>query len=160
MSAVTYTMYTSPTIQGAQDAQPSGSSRLCLSCHDGSVALDLYHRRTTSYTNTYVSGDYRVPGKPVTVPGTDFGADHPVSITYNPGTAPGQDRALRAVTSAFPGTVAGQTIADILEGDKVQCASCHDVHNVEVPTGAQNLLRIQNDNPASPSALCLACHDK
>ena len=51
-------------------------------------------------------------------------------------------------------------VYEILEGNKVQCSSCHDVHNVEVPTGSQNLLRIQNNNPASPSALCLACHIK
>ena len=160
MSAVTYTMYTSPSLDGTVDAQPTGSSRLCLSCHDGSVALDLYHRRSVSVANEYIPTDYRVPGKPVTTPGTDFGADHPISITYNPGTAPGQDRALQPVTSPFPGTVAGQTIGDILEGGKVQCSSCHDVHNVEVPSGAGNLLRVWNNNPASPSALCLACHIK
>ncbi|MBL8732665.1 MAG: hypothetical protein JNN13_09885, partial [Planctomycetes bacterium] len=30
MSTVTYTMYTSPTINGTTDPQPTGSSRLCL----------------------------------------------------------------------------------------------------------------------------------
>ncbi|GAB4154980.1 MAG: hypothetical protein Fur0037_23500 [Planctomycetota bacterium] len=160
LSTVTYTMYSSNSLNGTVDPQPTGSARLCLSCHDGSVALDLYHTRTTSVANVYIPSDDRIPGKPGTAPGTDFSADHPISITYNAGTGAGQDKYLRLETSPFPGTVAGQTIADILEGGKVQCSSCHDVHNVEVPTGANHLLRIANNDAASPSALCLACHIK
>jgi len=39
MSSVTnYIVYTSPTLK-AVVGQPDGSSRLCLSCHDGTVAL-------------------------------------------------------------------------------------------------------------------------
>ncbi|HEX6570602.1 MAG TPA: hypothetical protein VF055_01175, partial [Steroidobacteraceae bacterium] len=38
MPAVTYQLYTSSTLQAAPN-QPTGSSRLCLSCHDGILAL-------------------------------------------------------------------------------------------------------------------------
>ncbi|MFZ9024294.1 MAG: cytochrome c3 family protein, partial [Anaerohalosphaeraceae bacterium] len=38
-------------------------------------------------------------------------------------------------------------------GGKVQCSSCHDVHNTP---GVAGLLRIANTN----SDLCLTCHDK
>jgi len=36
-----YTVYTSPSLQklGVNIGQPSGSSKLCLSCHDGTIAL-------------------------------------------------------------------------------------------------------------------------
>lgn len=160
MSTANYTMYSSPSLQGTTDSQPTGSSRLCLSCHDGSVALDLYHRRTTSQSNVFVLPQSRVPGQPSGAAGTDFRADHPISITYEAGTGQGQDPYLRATSSPFPGVVPGQRIADILEGNKVQCSSCHDVHNVQVPADAPHLLRIRNDRPGSPSDLCNACHLK
>jgi hypothetical protein len=31
----TFTMYSSATFQGTIDGQPSGTSKLCLGCHDG-----------------------------------------------------------------------------------------------------------------------------
>ena len=38
LPAVTYQLYASSTLQAALD-QPTGSSRLCLSCHDGILAM-------------------------------------------------------------------------------------------------------------------------
>ena len=149
-TTVTYTLYTSNSIDGVL-SQPGGTTKLCLGCHDGSVALEQFHLSTT--TTTYIPAASLVPTLGT---GTSFAADHPVSITYLPASDPG----LRAVTTNFPGTVAGQTIADILDGGSVECMSCHDPHNVEVPTGVGKFLRIKNDDPANPSALCLACHIK
>ena len=42
MSQATYTPYTSSTKKAAV-GQPSGASKLCLSCHDGTVALGAVH---------------------------------------------------------------------------------------------------------------------
>ena len=152
LSTATYVMYFGYGIDGVQDPQPSGSTRLCLGCHDGSVALELFHTRTTG--STQIDASAIVPGKP----GFDFGADHPISLTYADG--PTGDPYLRLRTTPFNGVVPGQTIEDILEGGKVQCVSCHDPHNVEVPSGTPDFLRIWNSDPAAPSALCLACHIK
>ncbi len=47
LSTATYTMYDntwSPTITGAQDAQPTGHSKLCLGCHDGTVGIDTFDK--------------------------------------------------------------------------------------------------------------------
>lgn len=152
LTSANYTMYASFSLQGVQDSQPQGSSRLCLGCHDGSVALEMFHTNTSG--STFIDAAHRIPGKP----NYDFGADHPISITYADGA--GGDPYLRSRTSPFPGVVNGQTINDILEGGKVQCMSCHDPHGVQVPAGTANLLRIRNNDPANPSALCLACHIK
>lgn len=152
LSSATYVMYFSYSMQGIQDPQPTGSTRLCLGCHDGSVALELFHTRTSG--STTISAGYRVPGRP----GFDFRSDHPISLTYADG--PTGDPGLRPRTTAWNGAVPGQTIADVLEGGKVQCVTCHDPHNVEVPTGVEKFLRIDINNPAAPSALCLACHIK
>jgi predicted CXXCH cytochrome family protein len=47
------------------------------------------------------------------------------------------------------------TVADLLFDNKVECASCHDVHNT-VSATATKLLLIKND----VSKLCLSCHSK
>ena len=41
MSTQTYTVYTSPSLDGAI-TPPDGTSKLCLSCHDGTVALEHF----------------------------------------------------------------------------------------------------------------------
>src|SRR5215831_18282178 len=48
MSSVSnYVIYSSPTLK-ATVGQPDGSSRLCLSCHDGTVALGMVSSRGTA----------------------------------------------------------------------------------------------------------------
>ena len=152
MSSVSYTMYSSLSLQGTVEPQPTGSSRLCLSCHDGSVGMEMFHTGSGSTPiSTSPTSSRVLPGRPGR---TDFGADHPISITY-----PTTDTGLRPTTSPFG--VAGGTIADVLEGGKVECATCHDIHNREVPTlNGTAYLRMTVQDPASPSAICFACHLK
>ena len=152
-SAVTsYTMYFGYGINGTFDPQPSGSSGLCLGCHDGSVALEMFGSFTGTGTN-FIDVSEQVPGLNG---GTDFSSDHPISITYADDPLGEYDENLRPRTSGY----AGKTIADFLEGGKVQCKTCHDVHNVDTAPGAASLLVIKNDDPLNPSALCRACHIK
>ncbi len=140
VTTTTFTVYSSSTLD-ATVGQPDGASKLCLSCHDGTVALDNFGGKTTG-TN-FIGG-----GKNL---GTDLSNDHPVSFTYD-ATLATNDGDL-----ADPGTTnsgLGGTIADdMLIGGKMQCSSCHDVHN---GSGLSNLL-VKNNNA---SALCLTCHSK
>ena len=72
---ITYTLYASSTLE-ATPGQPTGATRLCLSCHDGTTALGLV--RTSS-------GRRRLPLGPVTGRAnlsTDLSDDHPVSFEY------------------------------------------------------------------------------
>ena len=134
-----FTMYSSPTIDGTIDATPGGVSLLCLSCHDGTVAVDSFGGVTNGT-------DFIVPADNAYV-GIDLSNDHPISITY------AGDGDLAADT-ASSGVVGGTTIAaDMLFNAKVECASCHDVHNAFSLTA---LLKKDND----ASALCLTCHLK
>jgi predicted CXXCH cytochrome family protein len=132
-----WTMYANPaTIDGTIDATPGGVSLLCLSCHDGTVAVDSFGGATGSVN---VTGDALV--------GTDLSNDHPISITY------AGDLDL-AAASAASGITGGTTIdADMLFSGKVECASCHDVHNA---FNVNDLLKKSNAN----SDLCLTCHTK
>lgn len=142
VTSASYTLYSSPTMN-ATTGQPGGVSKACLSCHDGTVALDSFGGSTGS---TFISGPANF--------GTDLSNDHPVSFTYNNAlaTADGGLHPPTTTSSDLGGTIA----ADMLFGlgsDQVECASCHDVHNA---ANLQSLLLKSN----AGSALCLTCHAK
>jgi len=141
VSSATFTVYISPT--GTLDAtlgQPTGASLLCMSCHDGTVALDSYGGATG--TNFATTGNGLV--------GTDLTDDHPISFTYNTAlaTTDGELFDPSSATTSLGGTIDD----DLLIGGQMECSSCHDVHG----TGNAYLLHIPN----TASALCLTCHDK
>jgi predicted CXXCH cytochrome family protein len=134
LSGVTYQLYTSTTLKAALN-QPTGTSRLCLSCHDGTIAL----------------GSLRVPppGAPLTlglltgetVLGTDIRDDHPISFTYDSALA--VTRGQLADPSSLPPAIH-------LNNGQLECTSCHDPH-----TDRQaKFLRMNNRY----GALCTACH--
>lgn len=139
-TTATFSTYNSATMD-ATTGQPDASAKLCLSCHDGTVAVDNYGSRTSG--SHYLSGNSRI--------GTDLSDDHPISLTYNSSLA-SQDGGLHDPSSTNSG-LGGSIADDMLIGGKVQCASCHDVHN---GSGVNKLLRKSN----SGSSLCLTCHDK
>jgi predicted CXXCH cytochrome family protein len=133
-SVATYTPYTSSTLKATPD-QPSGSSKLCLSCHDGTVALGAVYSRSANIPMLSPIPAGR------TLVGTDLSAHHPVSFTY--------DTALVAASGELrdPSTL----IQDVrLENGQVQCNSCHDPHNNQFGSF------LVKDNTAS--AICQDCH--
>lgn len=150
VTASAFTVYGSATLD-ALPTQPDGVSKLCLSCHDGSVAVDSFGGTRTSKVGlgtTFIS-DIDLTGRKEL--GTDLSDDHPVSFTF--------DTALSALDGelfdpSITNSGFGSTIdADMLFAGKVQCASCHDVHDHD---GNDFILR----KPNTGSDLCLTCHDK
>jgi predicted CXXCH cytochrome family protein len=134
-----YTLYSSATLN-ATPGQPDGISKLCLSCHDGTIAIDSFGGNTGT---SFIGGNLRI--------GTDLRGNHPISITYDTALA-AEDTALNDPSGAASGV--GSTIdQDLLFAGKLECASCHDVHN---SGGHESLLRIANEG----SRLCLTCHNK
>ncbi len=140
VTSATFQVYSSSTLN-ATVGQPSGVSKLCLSCHDGTVALDNFGGRTNG--QTHISGDALI--------GTDLRNDHPVSFTYDAALATA-DGALYDPTNSNSG-LGGTIDADLLFNHKLECASCHNVHN---ESGVADLLVKSN----AQSALCLTCHIK
>jgi hypothetical protein len=157
VSAETYTMYDSTWssfIDGVQSAQPDGSAKLCLSCHDGSIALDTFDKYAggTSNVSDYGS-NFEVPGF-VDGANQDLRGTHPISITYDNVADP----ALKDPATTAMGL--SGVIDDVLDFGKVQCSSCHDVHDQESVAGTP-LLRVANDSgTGTASGLCLTCHVK
>ncbi len=137
-STATYTMYSSPTIDMTQAATPQGVSLACLTCHDGTIAIDQYlngPNPPAGGKNGTLSGKKKI--------GPDLSNDHPISITYD-NTKDTEFNALSAISATLPFFGSGN--------DQVECATCHDVHDA---TNA-DFLRVSN----SGSALCTTCHVK
>ena len=111
--------------------------KLCLSCHDGTVALDSYSRMTGTTTIGTVRTDRR--------------SSHPISMTYDSALATADGTLFDPVTKTT--SLGGTVEVDLLRLGKVQCTSCHDVHN---RYDNEYLLRINN----AGSALCITCHNK
>ncbi len=149
-STQVYTMYSSPTLDATLPGSPTGSAKLCLSCHDGSIAVDSFgvdgNGNPINTGGQFVSGHAKV--------GPDLSNDHPVSFTYDAALA-STDGELADPTAANSWATGATIASAVLEGGTtLQCASCHDVHNSEA--AALKLLRKDNTG----SALCLTCHTK
>lgn len=143
----TFTPYTSSTLNSTV-GQPDGAALACLSCHDGTVAINSYGGRTNG-TPAFVTGN--------AVIGTDLSKTHPVSFTFDSTLAAGDpglnDPAVKTVPS-----LGGKTIAQtLLRNGKVQCVSCHDPHKtIGYAPSSGIMLKITTAN----GALCLTCHNK
>lgn len=151
----TYTIYSSTGLDGVT-GQPGSVSKLCLSCHDGTVAIDAFGGSTGTATNKIPTTSSANLGGAT---GLDLSNDHPVGITYTAATATADGSLYDPTTHLIgSGPLATFTIdAKMLSATKVECASCHDVHNSTAGTAVESkLLRVTTVG----SALCLACHKK
>jgi predicted CXXCH cytochrome family protein len=138
----TFTQYADPG--GSMDATDltatvGAVSKLCLSCHDGSVAIDAF------------GGD---PGVPTLLTGTanvtnDLSNDHPISFTYDTALA-NADGELADPVSLDEVIVGNLPLFE--QSGKMECATCHNAHD----GAATSFLRVPNTN----SDLCTSCHNK
>jgi hypothetical protein len=172
-SGNTFTPYTSPQMN-AVVGQPSGPSLACLSCHDGSLAINQKINGIEGEYGEYISTGDRV--------GPDLHAIHPVSITYDTALAtadggledpltykigdpkPALTVSVAPIPSRWSGrSLAGKTIDEaLLFGHRVECSSCHDVHKQDgsAPSNAL-LLRVNGvDSTGRDDLLCRTCHSK
>ena len=139
LSTQTYTTYTSSTYNSGPQAPSAGSSKLCLSCHDGTVAVGL----TASHGSIATSGSMDASD----ILGTNLSSGHPVSMT------PVNDGELIASLFSNPPTTRDAAVQ--LVAGKVECATCHDPHVPNNDLAVPKFLSRSNAN----GALCLACHD-
>jgi predicted CXXCH cytochrome family protein len=144
----TYTLYNTTTTQ-AVIGQPGSTSKLCLSCHDGTVAVDSFGGATGT---TNISAVNNI--------GTTLADDHPIGFAYNSTlvTADGSlaDPTVKQVTIGTGTQSKTGTIAALmLYSGKVECSSCHDVHNT-FTVGSTGMTKMAQ----AGSAICFACHIK
>ncbi|WP_316364423.1 cytochrome c3 family protein [Candidatus Thiodiazotropha sp. CDECU1] len=131
-SSGVYIDYQSST-KDAEAGVMSSSSVLCLSCHDGTIALGnmINPGVTNDLGNTFITGRSLV--------GTDLSDDHPVSIFYNPG-----------LLTTDPDLAHPNNVDLPLRNNELHCSSCHDAHeNIHPPFLHKSTLN---------GELCTTCH--
>ena len=121
------------TLDATIATQPDGSSKLCLSCHDG----------TNTHTTIGVSA------------WDDLSVNHPISFIYDSQLAE-KDGALK--DPGLPSGLGGTIAQDMLEGGKVQCVSCHDTHKSGI--GTAYLRGYDYFHGINGGALCRVCHEQ
>ncbi len=150
-SLSTFTVYTSATFDSttsiADIAPGPNASMQCMSCHDGTVAVNSLINPSNEFgTPTMGSGDELDAAGMLTNSssslGTDLTDDHPVNFDYNESF----------LAEGIAGLNNDAAVSNLLFSGKVQCASCHDVHD----NALQPFLTV---DPAQ-SQLCLTCHNK
>jgi predicted CXXCH cytochrome family protein len=132
LSERVYEIYWSSSLD-AKVGQPTGSSKLCLSCHDGTVALEATVRGGAG--STFIK-----PGAKNL--GTDLSDDHPVSFVYS-----------SDVSDKDPQIRPPEGVVDELKLDhlgEMQCTTCHDPHD----NSFGNFLVMTNIR----SNMCVQCH--
>jgi predicted CXXCH cytochrome family protein len=150
-TTATYTMYSNAnTLNGTVDATPNPVSKMCLSCHDGTTAIDSYG----GASGTILLNTTNFPGTKANL-GADLANDHPISISYTSTTATADNELWDPATTSVS-ALGGNIKAKMLYNDKIECSSCHDVHNTGNSATNGHMLLLSNTG----SALCLTCHKK
>ncbi len=139
-STATYTPYQSSTLT-ATVGQPTGASKLCLSCHDGTVALGALLTRPDEVP--FIGGIRFMPEGRAKL-GTDLSDDHPVSFVY--------DSALAAINAELVDPLNLPPHVKLDKNKELQCTACHDPHKDTFG----KFLVMSNQY----SGLCTTCHNK
>lgn len=138
ISTASYQVYASNSLK-AKPGQPTGASKLCLSCHDGTIALGSVGSR--GQLITMANGVTTLPPGHTNL-GTDLRDDHPISFKY--------DATLRTKNAklADPAQLPEKVRLD--SNQELQCTTCHDAHD----NSKGKFLVMDN----SSSQLCKSCH--
>lgn len=150
-----YTVYASTSLN-ALPGQPTGSSKLCLSCHDGTIAIGSVLSSRDPITMT---GGVTTMPLGATHLGTDLSDDHPISFRYDDALAV-SNRKLKP-PSLLPETV------KLDAQQELQCTSCHDAHDnrwgkfLTIDNTASQLCETchrQGNTTVAAHSQCTACH--
>jgi hypothetical protein len=144
LSKATYTPYSSTTYNDSGNTQPTlgQTSSLCLSCHDGTVAVGQSAAYgTLPVTGSMSSGDSF---------GMNLSGTHPFSLVL-----PMKDASNLVSSLVSQGKTADPTGAVSLIKGNIECTSCHSPHVQGIDKVAQNFLV----RDSSAGQMCLACHD-
>ena len=132
-----YQPYQSSTLTSQMTASPTGASRICLSCHDGTIALgETVASGVIEVANTAAGG--RLPEGDSNL-GTDLRKTHPISFVPR----------MSATTRAPEGPA-----VKLDRTGAMQCTSCHDPHRENIDPVRKKFL-VQ---PNRYSSMCLVCH--
>ena len=166
-STASYGVYSSPTFNalnptisdlGGATISTLAPSNLCLSCHDGTVAMGSFYETqlTASYqpitpsTNyTFASNGSTGTTMPTGTTVQDLTKQHPVHFQYNAALVTAYGAGLLTPASGNAVDTAGEIP---LYNGYMECDTCHDPHN-----GASSIFE-RNFPTQTSGTFCTYCH--
>jgi len=159
---VTYDQGNSATFNALHLTVQLGTSVACLSCHDGSMAVNQsYGGAPAAYAPTFAietasatHGAFDPPAEGTPGPRlgrVDLTHMHPVGVSYTQAVA--ADPTLRPVGGG------NSLLGQMLKGSRrtVECSTCHDIHGIIGESGRTPCALIVSPHDA---ALCETCHQQ
>ena len=150
-----YNMYWSNSLEslspGGKPVTPDGASKLCLSCHDGTIAIgEVRSRRSPIPMQNNIT---TMPSTSRGYLGTNLSGSHPISFVVTQ----------KMITQSY---VTGSNLASMTEmkddpdgvrldsNNEVQCISCHNPHQDDnFSASGVHFLRKSNI-----TQVCIICH--
>ena len=133
-------------------AEPGGPSLLCLSCHDGSIAISAYgfipSKGLRNSESAKASGRILIGGG-----AGGLRNHHPIGFDYED-VASVNSEIYPSDTPLLGNNVYGLRIYDLLWNGRMECTTCHDVHNTQNEGSKFTWVMDRGSN------LCLTCHRK
>ncbi len=143
LSTQVYTTYSSTTMHNTTQQPALGAdSSLCLSCHDGTVAVG----QTQPYGPQSMTGNMN----PSDVFGASLQGSHPFSVKLPMVDAPDL---VSSLTTTHTTTDPLKQVN--LINSNVECTSCHTPHAQAIDQFSQNFLVRDGSN----GQICLSCHE-
>jgi hypothetical protein len=129
---------------------PSGSSRMCLSCHDGTTSVGILLGNQT----VAMEGGVTTLSDSI-----DLATSHPISFNYNDNVV----NLIDPTRTSYQLPPDGDGIDTPLDGaGQMQCTTCHDPHSdTRAYTGSENLPFWRNTVVRGTSLyddVCNSCH--
>jgi predicted CXXCH cytochrome family protein len=155
----TYDNAGSETFPSGVTVSLGSSSKACLSCHDGTVAVNSQDALSGGITTTIAGGTPVYIAASAVVIEVNGGQDdlthmHPIGVSYASCKSALPSGDLNGIGTTFnaPGS---PKVSDMLKDGNVECSSCHDIHRTLGTSPTSGIYTI-----ASGQNLCLGCHNK
>ncbi len=143
-TASKFKTYDRSTLLGKTE-QPNGATKLCLSCHDGTIAVGSVHGVPGGIPMQGVGASGEIPAGRRSHLGTDLSGTHPVSIKFE------QQQSMEKSAMRWPPVDPGNEVGTDADGF-VQCTSCHDPHGTRSKT-------LPFWNKETFGQVCVVCHE-
>jgi predicted CXXCH cytochrome family protein len=149
-----YINYWSPTLKSYPSASAAppvdGFSKLCLGCHDGTVALGT----TVGKSGTIETIPRALTPENPGYLGTDLSGGHPISIVFDSALVNLRNQDPKIMHLKWPVDDPHVKLYSAQKGQGIQCTTCHDPHGGRGETGAPPFWQ-----KSTHDEVCLVCHD-
>jgi len=135
--------------------QPGSVSRLCLSCHDGSIAVNEYGFDPGRAESQGTGGDFIAAQFQIGA-GGNLVNHHPIGFDYTDVVLKDDEIApvWTVISTGGGGAHSQTTIGTLLYNNRMECVTCHDVHNSK--NDGETFLWVSDQE----SNFCRTCHLK